>query len=384
MTTSPARRIAVVHDWLLDFAGAERVLAEILTCYPQADLYALFDHLPERERGRIGGRHARTTFMQKLPGIASHHHLYLPLMPLAVEQIDLSGYDLVISSSHAVAKGVIVPPDTLHVCSIYSPMRYAWDMQFAYLAGSGMQTGLRGALARLLLHWLRIWDHRSAAGVDHFIADSRFVARRVLKSYRRHADVIYPPVDTRTFVVGETREDFYLTVSRLWPYKRVDLIVQAFATMPERRLVVIGTGPEATRLQRLATPNVTLLGYQPEEVVRDHMQRARAFVFAAIEDFGIVPVEAQACGTPVIAMGRGGAAETVIGLDSASSPTGVLFAEQTPDSIAAAVRRFEAEAGRFSAQACRRHAEGFSAQRFRTEFSEYVEGAWRVWQAGLR
>jgi glycosyltransferase involved in cell wall biosynthesis len=383
MITPHPRRVAVVHDWLLDFSGAERVLAEILRCYPDADLYALFDHMQDRDRARLGGRRARTTFLQNMPGIASRHQLYLPLMPLAIEQLDLTGYDLVISSSHAVAKGVIVAPDTLHVCSIYSPMRYAWDMQFTYLEAGGMQHGLKGALARVLLHRLRNWDHRSAAGVDRFVADSRFVARRVLKSYRRHADVIYPPVDTEQFVVGADKGDYYLTVSRLWPYKRVDLIVQAFAALPDRKLVIIGTGPDFARLKRMATPNVELLGYQPEPVVREHMQRARAFLFAAIEDFGIVPVEAQACGTPVIALGRGGAAETVLDLDGTAPPTGVLFREQTPQALTEAVRRFEAEAHRFTAAACRRHAESFAAGRFRAEFGTYVESAWTEWKARL-
>ena len=379
MTTRPPSRIAVVHDWLLDFAGAERVLAEILRCFPGADLYALFDHMPDADRAHLGGRLAHTTFLQRMPGIATRHDLYLPLMPLAIEQLDLTGYDLVISSSHAVAKGVIVSPDALHVCSIYSPMRYAWDMQFAYLEGSGMQSGLRSILARMLLHRLRIWDHRSAAGVDHFVADSAFAARRVLKAYRRNANVIYPPIDTTQFVPGTGKEDFFLTVSRLWPYKRVDLIVEAFAQLPERKLVVIGTGPELDRLKRMATPNVSLLGYQPEAVLRDHLQRARAFLFAAVEDFGIAPVEAQACGTPVIALGRGGASETVIGIGQGEAPTGVHFDEQTADSLVAAIRTFEAQAHLITQQACRRNAESFSAERFRRQFSAYVNDAWEQW-----
>jgi len=376
-------RIAVVHDWLLDFAGGERVLAEILRCFPSADLFALFDHLPDAQRVHLGGRRARTTFLQNMPGIAARHQYYLPLMPLAIEQLDLTSYDLVISSSHAVAKGVIVSPDTLHICSIYSPMRYAWDMQFAYLSDSGLGGGLRGAMARMLLHRLRLWDHRSAAGVDHFVADSRFIARRVLKAYRREADVIYPPVDTERFIEGGTRGDTYVTVSRLWPYKRVDLLVRAFAQLPDRRLDVIGAGPDFANLKRIAPANVRLLGQQPDEVVLRHLQEARAFLFAAIEDFGIAPVEAQACGTPVIALGRGGAAETVAGLDS-EAPTGVLFGDQTEYAVVEAIRTFEASSHRIAPAACRRRAEGFSAARYRAEFSEYVERAWASWEGQRR
>src|SRR6185369_3790811 len=245
-------RIAVVHDWLVDFAGAERVLAEILRCFPQADLFALVDHMPKDERAPLGGRRASTTFLQNLPGVASHLPYFLPLMPIAIEQLDVTGYDLVISCSHAVAKGVIVNPDALHVSYVCSPMRYAWDQQFAYLRGEGLERGLRGAPLRWLLHKLRLWDHRSAAGVDRFVADSKFVARRILKAYRRQADVIYPPVDTDLFQPGTQRGEDYVTVSRLMPYKRVDLLVDAFRSLPDRRLTVIGDGPEYARLKASA------------------------------------------------------------------------------------------------------------------------------------
>lgn len=378
LSTSQAR-IAVVHDWLVDFAGSERALAEILRCFPGADLFALIDHMPQAERAAFGERRARTTFLQRMPGVAKHLSYYLPLMPLAIEQLDVTGYDLVISSSHAVAKGVLASPDALHVCYVYSPMRYAWDLQHAYLAQEALGRGLTAAPARWLLHRLRIWDHRSAAGVDRFVAISRFVARRILKAYRRSAAVIYPPVDIEAFQPGAERADYYLTVARLMSYKRVDLMVEAFRAMPERRLVVIGGGPEQARLRAAAPANVELLGHQPQEAVRRHMQRARAFLFAAIEDFGISPVEAQACGTPVIALARGGVAESVVGLDS-DSPTGVLFEEQSAAGIVGAVRVFEANAQRISAQACRKQAERFSAARFRSEFSTFVENEFAQWQ----
>jgi glycosyltransferase involved in cell wall biosynthesis len=367
-------RIAVVHDWLVDYAGSERALAEILRCLPQADLYALLDHMPAAERAPLGGRPARTTFLQRMPGVATHLGWYLPLMPIAIEQLDLTGYDLVISSSHAVAKGVIVAPDALHLSYVYSPMRYAWDLQFEYLRAEGAESGPKSLLLRWLLHWLRLWDQRSAAGVDHFAADSAFVARRIAKTYRREAEVLYAPVDTEFYRPGaaSAREDYYVTVSRLMGYKRVDLLVQAFRDLPERRLVVVGDGPDAARLRASAASNVEFAGRLPPERLRETLQRARAFLFAAVEDFGIAPVEAMACGTPVIALGRGGAAETVLGLESAT-PTGVLFGEQSAAAVAGAVRSYEANAQRISAEACRARAERFSAARFRADFMDFVD-----------
>jgi glycosyltransferase involved in cell wall biosynthesis len=376
---SPAlpERIAVVHDWLIDYSGAERVLAEILRCFPRADLFALLDRMPAEARAPLGGKTARTTFLQGMPGIVGGLRYYLPLMPLAVEQLDVTGYDLVISNSHAVAKGVIVSPDALHLSYVCSPMRYAWDQQFAYLDGAGRSQGI---FLRWLLHRLRLWDHRSAAGVDRFVADSGFVARRILKAYRREADVIYPPVDTTFYTPGGSREDYYVTVSRLWPYKRVDLLIDAFAAMPRRRLVVIGEGPELGRLRARAGANVELLGYQSAPAVLGHLRKARAFLFAAIEDFGIAPVEAMACGTPVIALRRGGAAETVLGMES-EAPTGVFFEEQSAAAAAAAVQRFEDERARITEAACRKRAERFSAGRFRAEMTAFVTARYGEWAA---
>jgi glycosyltransferase involved in cell wall biosynthesis len=365
-------RVALVHDWLITYAGAERVLEQILAVYPEADLFTLVDFLPEEERHFIGGRQPRTSFIQHLPGARRHYRSYLPLMPLAVEQFDLSAYDLVISSSYAVAKGVLTGPRQLHLCVCYSPMRYAWDLQHQYLRESGLTRGLRSWLARYLLHRLRTWDVRTANGVDGFIAISRFIARRIWKTYRREAEVIYPPVDTTGYDLGSGKDGYFLTASRLVPYKRVDLVVEAFGMMPDRELVVIGDGPETPKIRAKAGPNVRLLGQQPFPVLRDHLQRARAFVFAAEEDFGIAPLEAQACGTPVIALSKGGALETIRGLDS-PEPTGVFFDEQTPASIVDAVERFEREAHRIRAEECRDNARRFSVERFREEFRRYVE-----------
>ena len=372
-------RIAVVHDWLLDFAGSESVLAEILRCLPQADLYALVDHMPAGERAPLGGRPARTSFLQDMPGVARHHTWYLPLMPIAIEQLDVTGYDLVVSSSHAVAKGVIASPDALHLSYVHSPMRYAWDRQFDYLRAEGAERGLKSIALRWLLHRLRIWDYRSAAGVDHFAANSAFVARRIAKCYRREAEVIPPPVDTEFFTPGGAREDYYVAVSRLVGYKRADLLVQAFRELRDRRLVIVGEGPDYARLKNEAGANVEFAGRLSREALRERLRRARAFLFTAVEDFGIAPVEAMACGTPVIALARGGAAETVAGLDAAA-PTGVLFAEQSAAAVARAVREFEANAQRVAAAACRARAERYSAARFRAEFSRFVAGKYAAWQ----
>lgn len=364
-------KVAVVHDWLVTYAGAERVLEQILTIYPQADLFALCDFLPDHERAFIGGRKVSTTFIQRLPFARRRYRSYLPLMPLAIEQLDLSGYDLVISSSHAVAKGVLTGPDQIHVSYVHTPIRYAWDMQHQYLRESNLDRGIKAWLARWFLHKMRLWDIRTSPGVDHFVSNSKFIARRIKKVYGRTAKVIYPPVDCDRFQMVKEKEDFYLTASRLVPYKRVDLIVESFNQMPDCRLVVIGDGPDYAKIKALAGKNVEVLGYQSDERLRELMGKARAFVFAAEEDFGITPVEAQACGTPVIAFGKGGSLETVRA--SGSEPTGVFFEEQSAASVKSAVLSFETKRHSFSAESCRAHAEKFSAKRFREEIDLFVQ-----------
>jgi glycosyltransferase involved in cell wall biosynthesis len=365
-------RIAMVHDWLVTYAGSERVLEQMLQVFPDADLYTLIDFMPEGERGFLGGRSVKTSFVQRLPFARTRYRQYLPLFPFAIEQFDVTAYDLVISSSHAVAKGVLTGPDQTHLCMCYSPIRYAWDLQHQYLRETGLDRGLRSALARYLLHRLRVWDVRTANGVDGFMAISRFIARRIWKAYRRESTVIYPPVDVEAFLPGPGKEDFYVTASRMVPYKRMDLIVEAFAGMPDRRLVVIGDGPEMARVRAGAKANIEFLGYQPVPVLRDYLQRARAFVFAAEEDFGIAPLEAQACGTPVIGYRRGGLRETIRGLDAAE-PTGLLFDRQTAEAIRSAVAQFEARAESFDPAACRANAMRFAPERFRAELRYYVE-----------
>jgi glycosyltransferase involved in cell wall biosynthesis len=363
-------RVAIVHDWLVVYAGAERVLEQMLAVFPQADLFAIVDFLPDGERGFIHDRKVTTSYVQKLPFARRAYRQYLPLMPLAVEQFDLSSYDLVISSSAAVAKGVITGPDQLHICMCYSPMRYAWDLTHQYLRESNLTAGPKSWLARRMLHKLRIWDRQTAYGVDEFIAISEFISRRIQKVYRRDSTIIYPPVDTSAFEPGGERGDFYLTASRMVPYKRIGLIVQAFASMPDKKLIVIGDGPEMSKIRKIAAPNVTLLGYQPHQVLKSRLQRAKAFIFAAEEDFGIAPLEAMACGTPVIAYGRGGARETVI-----DGLTGLHFHRQTAEAISEAVAEFEGRSHLFDPVLIRHHALKFSPDRFRREFRSFVSEA---------
>lgn len=368
-------RIAIVHDWLTVYAGAERVLEQMLICFPQAQIYSTVDFLPDSERGFLQGKRLHTSFIQKLPFAKRFYRNYLPLMPLAVEQFDLSSYDLVISSSHAVAKGVLTGPDQLHVCMCYSPMRYAWDLQHQYLQESGLNKGIKGWVAKYLLHRLRIWDARTPNGVDEFIAISHFIAKRIQKVYRRSSAVIYPPVQTDEFALQKIKQDFYFTASRLVPYKKVDLIVQAFTQMPDKRLVVIGDGPDFDKIAKIAPPNVTLMGYQPFSVLQAHLQQAKAFVFAAEEDFGIAPLEAQACGTPVIAYGKGGALETIVGASSDLARTGIFFEDQTVDSICQAVAQFESLSHPIAPLDCRQNALRFAPEHFRQELAQFIGDA---------
>lgn len=371
-------KVAIVHDWLVGYAGAERVLEQLIVLFPEADLFTICDFLPKEERFFLQEKSPSTSFIQKLPWAKRYYRSYLPLMPLAIEQLDLSAYDLIISSSHAVAKGVLTGPDQLHMSYVHSPIRYAWDLQHQYLRESKLDKGVKGWIAKWLLYKIRLWDSRTGNGVDHFIANSRFIARRIKKAYRREAKVIYPPVDVSSFTLHDEKEEFYLTASRLVPYKRVDLIVDAFASMPDKKLIVIGDGPDMEKIRTRASPNIKLLGYQPFDVLRDHMQRARAFVFAAEEDFGIAPVEAQACGTPVVAFGKGGALETICGLTESESPTGVFFQQQTIESLVDAVLLFERRIESFSPANCRENAIRFSTDSFCEQFRSLVVSEYEV------
>lgn len=360
-------KVAIVHEWLDTYAGSERVLEQMLAVWPEADLHALCDFLPDRERAFLGGRTARTTFLQRLPFARKRFRMYLGLMPLAIESLDLSGYDLVVSSSHAVAKGAITAPGTLHLSYVHSPMRYAWDLQTQYLRESRLDRGLKGAYARWLLHRLRLWDHASAARPDAILANSRYIAERIRKVWRREAEVLHPPVDTDAFTPVAEKQDFYLIASRMVPYKRVDLAAAAFRRMPGRKLVIVGDGPQMPAVRAAAgdAPNITFRGHVAQAELVTLMQNARACLHIAEEDFGIAMVEAQACGTPMLAFGRGGSRDIVRTPEEADAPTGLLFAEQSPEALIDTVERFEAMGAAFTAEACRANAERFSAATFR-------------------
>ena len=357
-------KVAVVHEWLLDYAGSERVVREILEVVPQADLFVLIDRRDDELRAAIPRAVRGTSFLQHLPRPQQWLRYYVPLMPLAVKGLDVSAYDLVISSSHAVAKGVRTRRGQLHISYVHTPMRYAWDLREEYLRAARLERGPAAWAARAILERLRRGDLRSADRVDLLIANSAHVAERIRTAYGREAEVLHPPVHVAGFPLRADKEEFYLTVSRLEPYKRIDLLVDAFSRERTRRLVVVGSGSELTRLKSMAGPNVSLLGRLPTAQVVDYMQRARAFLFAGIEDFGIVMAEAQACGTPVIALGRCGAAEIV------RPDTGVLFPEQSIASISRALGEFESKS--FSAAACRENALRFDRARFRERFSAYL------------
>jgi glycosyltransferase involved in cell wall biosynthesis len=364
-------KIAIVCDWLVTVGGAEKFLGHLLQCFPDADLYAVVDFVEPTERGFLLNKPINTTFIQHLPLAKKHYRHYLPLMPFAIGQWDLSAYDLIISSSHAVAKGVRKHPSQIHISYVHTPMRYAWDLREQYFQEMGMNNTLRGTVARFLLNRLQTWDFNNTKQVDHLIGNSHYIAARIEKNYQRKAEVIYPPVDTNLFTPHTPKENFYLTASRFVPYKKIDLIVESFRHLPDKKLIVIGDGPDYEKIAALAGPNVELLGYQPHHQLIHYMQRAKAFIFAADEDFGIVPVEAQAAGTPVIAFGKGGALETVRGLDDAH-PTGIFFAEQTVDSICAAIQLFETNQADLTLENCVANAKRFSAERFREEMVNLV------------
>ncbi len=376
----PFRRLAFVHEWLIEWGGSEDVTRLMLGCYPDAELFATIDFLSESDRARLGAKSIRTSFLQRMPFIAKRFWNYLPITAVAVESHNLGAADVIVSNNHAFAKGVLTTGPQLHVSYVQSPMRYAWDLHHQYMADYKLDRGLKGMLARWIFHRLRIWDRQTSNNVDLFLANSRHVQQRIWRTYRRRSRVLYPPVRTAAFQLNLAKEDFYVTVSRLVSYKRIDLIVEAFRAMPQRKLVVIGGGPDLDALRRTCPANVVLMGWQPDDVVQDYLGRAKAFVFAAHEDFGISPVEAQACGTPVIAYGVGGSRETVRNLHEAPEPTGLFFAQQTPEALVAAVQAFEDAGAVFDPLACRRWAETFSEERFEREFSEVIETAWQVWR----
>jgi glycosyltransferase involved in cell wall biosynthesis len=355
-------RVAIIHDWLVTNAGAEKVLKEIIDLYPTADIFAIVDFLNEKDRKNIlKGKFAKTSFIQKLPFAKRYFRNYLPLFPKAIESFDLREYDLIISSSWAFAKGVKKSKNAIHICYCHTPIRYAWDLYDEYTLNLKQPKKL---IVQKTLQYIRKWDINSINRVDYFIANSNFVKERIKRIYNKDAKVIYPPVDLKRFTLYEKKEDFYLTASRLVSYKKTKLIVEAFNKMPNKKLIVIGDGEEFDTLKAIAKDNITIMGYQEDNILTSYMQRAKAFVYTAIEDFGIVIVEAQACGTPVIALNKGGSAEIV-----EDKVSGVLFKNQTISDIILALKEFEKL--KFNYYTIRQRALKFN--NFKENFKRYVD-----------
>lgn len=360
-------KIAIVHEWFLDYMGSEKCVESFTNLYPDADVFALIDFLKEEDRKKIlKDKKAKTTFIQKLPKAKTSHRIYLPLYPLAVEQLDISGYEIILSSSHSVAKGVLSNSKQLHICYCHTPMRYAWDLYHQYINESGLNAGIKGLFAKFFLHKIRMWDYISSQRVDHFIANSKYIARRIKKNYGRDADVIYPPVDVDKFEVSSKKDEYYLIVARFVPYKKVDIAIKAFRKLSDKKLIVVGSGPDEEKLKSYATGSIEFLGYQSDNALAELMRNARAFIYTAEEDFGITIVEAQAAGTPVIAYGVGGASETVL-----HGKTGLLFNEQTEDSLIHAIKEFE-QSSEMDSGGIREHAMQFSRDRFENEIQEFI------------
>ncbi len=356
-------KIAIVHYWITSWRGGEKVLEALVERFPAADIYT---HVYDPEvvaASPLAGKNIRTTFIHRLPFAKRLYQKYLPLMPIALEQLDLSGYDLVISTESGPAKGVIVPPETAHICYCFTPMRYVWDMYHEYLAHADWFTRL---MMRPMIHYLRLWDRLSADRVDHFLADSAFVARRINKFYRREAEVLYPPIKIDEFQLSESHEGFYLIVGALVRYKKADLAVRAFSRLG-LPLVVIGDGELFDEIKAVAGSNVRVLGRQSRAVILDHYRRCRALVFPGVEDFGIVPLEAMATGKPVLAYARGGALETVI-----DGVTGLHFHQQTEEALRAAVQRMEDAEVSFDAAAIRNHAAAFDLAHFNRKLTTFI------------
>jgi glycosyltransferase involved in cell wall biosynthesis len=356
-------KTALVHDWLTGFGGGEKVLEALHDLFP-SPIYTLVKNNKKLKNTYFEDKEVYTSFLQSFPFAERQHRYYLPFFPLAIEQFDLRDKELILSCSHAVAKGVLTHAMQLHICYCFTPMRYAWDLQSVYTDGLSF---IKKWTVKRVLHSLRKWDVTSSPRVDVFVAISQHVAKRIQKIYRREASVIYPPVQTQDFQISSSREDYYITCSRLVPYKRVDLIIEAFKRMPDKKLLVIGDGPEKKKISSASTKNIEILGALPQAQLSDYLSKAKAFIFAAEEDFGISVVEAQACGVPVLAYGKGGALETV-----KPNETGLFFSEQTPEAIREAVNCFEKKQSNFDPLSIKAHAERFSTARFKKEFASFV------------
>jgi glycosyltransferase involved in cell wall biosynthesis len=366
MPNTENKKIAIVHDWFDKYAGSERVVEQILELFPDADLFALVDFLPQHQRSFIKNKSVKTTFIQKLPFAKKGFRNYLALFPYAVEQIDLRGYDIVLSSSHAVMKGVLTNPDQLHICYCHSPMRYAWDLYQDYLEDSGLRKGFKAFFVKWILHRIRIWDYVSTSRVTYFISNSAYISRRILNAYQRTSKVIYPPVNTERYTCVNSKANYYFTAARMVPYKKLAIIAAAFKEMPDKQLI-LATNDEASKDFILSvSSNITVKVNMANDEFHQYLSEAKAFVYAAEEDFGIVIAEAQAAGVPVIAYRKGGASEIVI-----DEQTGILYDSQSVDSIIGAIERFEKK--EFDGISISNSAKRFSVNSFRENFKDYVE-----------
>ena len=364
-------KIAIVHDWCPSFRGGERVLAELCAMFPGAEVFTLFDFLPREVKDTyFPDVTFHTSVANGFPWVKNYYRGLFFACPFLIEQFDVTGFDVVISSSAAFARGVITRPDQLHLSYIHSPVRYAWDEQFSYLGQGRLGYGPKGLAFRYLLHKLRTWDTRTAHGPDLMLANSSYVKARIRRIYGRDAEVVFPPVSMNELAFSAEKNDYYITASFLAPYKRTDLVIQAFNEMPSRRLIVVGDGQQSSKLRALAKRNIEFAGFLPRRAYVEAVAKARALVFAGCEDFGIALAEAQACGTPLIAFNRGGACDIVRELGRADRPTGILFRKQTVDAVKDAVELFEASSTQLLPEACRENALRFSAERFRAEIAQ--------------
>lgn len=360
------KKIAIIHDWLLVSGGAEVVLKHLLDLFPDADIYTIIDALPKSKRGFLKGHKIYTSALNRYRFFAKRHKYFIPIMPYLIEQFDLSQYDIIISSSHFVAKGVITHPHQLHISYIYSPIRYAWDSYYEYNKIGALGKGIKNFVMKYWLHKLRIWDATSALRPDYLIADSKFIAKRIQKTWRRESTIIYPPVELEETIFSSQKEEYYVTLSRLVEYKRVDIIVEAFNQMPEKKLIIIGEGRCKTDLEKIANANIEFKGYLSKQEAMQIVSKAKGFIFMPKEDFGITPIEAQACGTPVIAYGKGGALETV-----REKETGVFVPSQSPQSLQQSIEEFESYT--FDSFICKSFSEQFSQKKFKESFLTFLQ-----------
>lgn len=365
-------KVALVHDWLTGMRGGEKCLEILCELFPEATLYTLL-HKKGSVSETISRMKIKTSFVQNLPLVLNHYQKYLPLFPTAIEQFDLTGFDLVVSSSHCVAKGVITMPETCHICYCYTPMRYAWEMYYTYFSKNSISPLIRWSIP-FFMNYLRTWDEKSADRVDHFAAISDNVKRRIKKHYRRDSEVIYPPVDTEYFALSSKEGEYYLVASALVPYKRIDLAVLAFNEL-NLPLLIIGEGSEKKKLMKMAKRNIKFLDWLAGSKLKGYYERCKALIFPGEEDFGIVPVEAQACGKPVIAFGKGGVTESVKGAypdqEITCEHTGMFFYPQTKETLIEAVRRFDSR--RFDPEQIRENALRFDKRIFKEKIKEFIE-----------